>query len=81
MVTKLTVYLAWCLTGNAVIQRDSGLTTVQEAHKLMRNCHLEKNASKCHWKSSTLYQSMEALGSHALFSLLLPLREQEEQFV
>lgn len=46
---------------------------------------LTRNASKRNRKSSTLrgwgWGEIEALGSHTLFSLPLPLREQEEQFV
>lgn len=42
---------------------------------------LRKDDSKCHQKSPAVYQSVEARGSHALFSLLLPLRKQEEQYV
>jgi hypothetical protein len=50
-------------------------------HHSRSSQELTKEASKYNRKSSELYWGMEALGSRALFSLPLPVRELEEQFV
>lgn len=47
------------------------------AYRLMRNLLPTKDALECNQKLLALNGGTEALGGHALFSLPLPLREQE----